>query len=396
MKLEFETLSFDEEKEKVKVNFLRLFYFYLENKELEKIGKFKVHKNSIDIDSPDAEKKFNFLLSVGFKDLKNSINGKSAVYIHRNSGIPLVGNVAFGIVDRNTNVIEVKPITGCNLDCVYCSVNEDLRGVDFVVEKDYIVEEFRNLAKYKECNALEAHIGTQGEPLLYADIIPLVKDLASIESVKTVSIDTNGVMLSKKLVDSLVEAGLTRFNLSINAIDPKTAQKIAGKSYKIKPILEIAKYISKKCNMIIAPVWVPGINDDELLKIVKFAKDLKNNKTNVIVGIQNFLNYRFGKNPVKAVEWDDFYEMLEKIENNTGEKLILRKEDFNIQQTKKLEKPFKKGQKIKARIMCQGRLKNEKIAAANNRNITVIGCINSGDVKIKLTRDKHNIFYGGC
>ncbi len=230
-KISFETLSFEEKEGKVKVTFLKLFYFELPKAQMESIAEFKIEKNTIEfkgISKADAESRLNLLLAKGFSNLKNKINGKQAVYIHQLSGIPLVGSIAFGIVDRNTNIIEVKPITVCNLKCIYCSVDDEMRPVDFVVEKDYMVSELKKILKYKQNNSIEIHIGGQAEPLYYADIIPLVRDLSSIKQVKIISVDTNGTLLTKKSVDSLVKAGMTRFNLSINAISPELAEKLAG------------------------------------------------------------------------------------------------------------------------------------------------------------------------
>ncbi|MBI2660519.1 hypothetical protein HYX07_05125, partial [Candidatus Woesearchaeota archaeon] len=41
----FKDLSFEREKDKVRVNFLRLFYTYLEEVTLRKIAPFEVNKN---------------------------------------------------------------------------------------------------------------------------------------------------------------------------------------------------------------------------------------------------------------------------------------------------------------------------------------------------------------
>src|SRR4030042_2855263 len=170
-KLEFKDLSFEELDSKVKVSFLNNYYFYLNKDDLEKIGKFKIQKSAISFDVPEkrAERKFNLLVSKGFDDLKNKLTDRKTVYITKDSGIPLIGNNAFGLVDRNTSIIEVKPCTGCNLNCIYCSVDEGKSGkwvTDFLVEPDYLIEEFRKLVEFKETE-IEAHIGTQGEPFLY-------------------------------------------------------------------------------------------------------------------------------------------------------------------------------------------------------------------------------------
>ena len=397
--LSFKTLSFKQEGSKIKVNFLKIFYFYLDDKLLSKIGDFKIKDSSIIFEkTPEkrAERKFNSLLAEGFKDLKNTISGKKTIYIHKNSGIPLIGSNSFGIVDRNTSIIDVRPITSCNLNCIFCSVDAGLSSrnqVDFVVEREYLVEEFKKLVDFKGCD-VEVHLGTQGEPLLYAEIIELIKDLSSIKKVKTISMDTNGTLLTEELVDKLAEAGLTRINLSLNAMDKNLARKLAGCNYDIEKIKKIASYAAKKIELAIAPVLVPGFNDDEIKKLIEFAKKLKSNRRGYFIGIQNFLNYRFGRNPCKQMSWDKFYLMMKDLEKKTNTKLILGPEDFNIQKTKKLPKPFKKGQIIKAEILCPGRLKNEMLAVASNRVISIPTCFKKGIVKIRITRTKHNIFMG--
>jgi len=397
--LSFKTLSFKQEGNKTRVNFLKIFYFYLDNKLLAKIGDFKLKDNSIIFEkTPEkrAERKFNSLLAEGFKDLKNTISGKKTIYIHKNSGIPLMGSNSFGLVDRNTSIIDVRPITSCNLNCIFCSVDAGISSknqVDFVVEKDYLVEEFKKLVDFKDCD-VEVHLGTQGEPLLYAEIVELIKDLSSIEKVKTISMDTNGTLLTEELVDRLADAGLTRINLSLNAIDEKIARKLAGCNYNIEKIKKIAPYVAKKMELAIAPVLVPGFNDNEMKKLIEFAKKLKANRKGYFIGIQNFLNYRFGRNPCKQLSWDKFYSRMRELEKKTKTKLIIGPEDFNIQKTKKLPKPFKKGQIIKAGIICPGRIKNEMLAAASDRVISVPNCFKKGIVKIKITRTKHNIFMG--
>lgn len=393
--LEFEELSFIEEGCRVKVNFLKSYSFYLDKQELEKIGNFEIKKNAIIFDVPEkrAIRKFNMLIGEGFKHLTNNLTKRRTIYITENFGIPLIGNNAFGIVDRNTSLIEIKPATGCNLNCIYCSVDEGKDGKwlqDFVIDSDYLLQEFEKLVEFKECD-VEAHIGTQGEPFLYPKILELISGLSSIKQVKIISLDTNGTLITEKLVDELAQAGLTRINLSINALDKELAKKIANSDYNLDHVLQIAEYISKKMELLIAPVWIPTINDEEIPKLILLAK-----KLNVRIGIQNFLSYRFGRNPVKESGWDKFNQWMKELEDKHDVKLLFTEEDFSIKKTKNLPKPFKKGQTIKAKIVCDGRTKGEKIAVAQDRTITVPKCDKKGEIKIKITRAKHNVFYGRC
>ena len=400
--LAFKDLSFEKDKDKVKVNFLRLFYFYLEEKSLHRIGSFEINKNSINFENvseSSARKKFEFLLYNAFKNLKNRLNNKTTIYIHQSSGIPLIGTNYFGLIDRGTNIIEVKPITSCNISCIFCSVDEgpySRRKADFVVEKDYLVNELKKIVEFKKSHNIDAHINAQGEPTLYADMVELVRGIMSIKGIKTSSIDTNGTLLTKQLIDELAEAGLTRINLSLNALDQEKAQKLAGYPYNLNKIIEIARYIPTKMDLIIAPVWVPGYNDDELPKLAKFAEEIGAGKNCPPIGIQNMLNYRFGRNIAENVPFEVFYEKMRELEQKHNVKLIFNKTAFNVEDLPELPKPFRKGQIVKAEIILPGRIGNEKLAVAGNRLISVPNChkeIGEG-VKLRIKRTKHNIFLG--
>ena len=399
--LVFKDLSFEEKDSKIKVNFLRTFYFYIDNSALKNIGNYKIDKNKIEflnINESRANRKFNILLLKGFTQLKNSLNNKPAVYIHKNSGIPLIGTAYFGLIDRNTNLIELRPITSCNLNCIFCSVDEGIsskKKVDFVVEKDYLMEEFKNLVDFKQEAYIDAHINAQGEPLLYADIADLVADIAKIPQVKSISIDTNGTLLNKQLIDNLATAGLTRINLSLHALSQEIANKMAGTSYNLKKVMEIAPYIPKKMDLIITPVWLQGYNDKELVKLAKFAQEIGAGKRCPAIGIQNFLNYQFGRNPIKSVNIGVFYKKLRDLEQKHSIKLICNEADFKIKKSRQLPKPFKKGDIVKAKLVCQGRLNNEMLAVAQNRVISVPNCYQQhGFIRLKIRRTKHNIFLG--
>ena len=455
--LVFEDLSFEKEKDRVKVNFLKMFYFHIEDPILNKIGKYEIKRNSItfnNVSESNARKKFDFILNNAFKSLKNKLSNKTTYYIHQSSGIPLMGTNYFGVIDRGTNIIEVKPLTSCNISCVFCSVDEgpkSRRKVDFVVEKDYLVDEFRKLVEFKwkaksqmkvidpkakskgkpadkkavpygegspdddetkevesdnqneariDSDAspnIDAHINAQGEPTLYAEMVDLVRDIMSIPGVKTSSIDTNGLLLTKQYIDELAEAGLTRINLSLHAMDPAKANELAGHPYNLAKVLDIARYIpTTKMDLIIVPVWMPGYNDEELPKLAKFAREIGAGKHCPPIGIQNMLNYKFGRNPVKQVDMDQFYAKMRELEAKYGIPLIVDKYSFEIEDLPELPKPFKKGKVVEAEIMLPGRLGNEKLAVANGRIISIPSCDKEigSTVKVRIRRTKHNIFMG--
>lgn len=399
VQLKFKTLSFQEVGETVQVTLLNLFSTAIPAAELKQIGSFKLKdQHTLVLENKKAETRFFFLLSKYFSNLKNNLTKNPATYIHRHSGIPLLGNVAFGVAYRNSSIIEIKPITSCNLNCIYCSIAEGVMSKkhDFVVEKDYLVEELIKLIAFVAA-PVEIHVGVQGEPFLYADLEELISDVQALEEVQTISIDTNGTMLTKSLLDRLAKKDphkKLQLNFSLDSLDEQKAKQMAGTAnYNVKYIQEMIAYACGKIRVIVAPVYVPGYNDKDLEEIIQFVKSLN---PQPILGIQNFLQYKTGKSPAKEIPWKKFYSLMENLEKKHQIKLIFKKEDFNIHSTKELPKPFKEGEVILATLKCPDRFLNSAVAVAKERTISIPNCRFEAEkkVKVKIVKDKHNIFVG--
>lgn len=390
--MKYEDLSFEINDKGINVRLYNIFEFLIPKNELDKLDNLKVDKNELTCKN---EKKIDFLISKYITSLKNTISGKPALYIHSNSEIPLMGTNYFGLVDRGSNIIELKPLTSCNLNCVFCSVDEGIdskKQIDFVIEKDYLIEEFKKITNFKKTDKIEALINPQGEPLLYARLGELIADLNKIKEVETISMNTNGTMLTKSRIDELVKAGLTRINFSLNALDTKKADKLAGTKYNVDRVLEVIEYASKLVDINIAPVWVDGMNDTDIEDVIEFANSLKTKKT-VFVGIQNMLAHKFGRKPAKQIEWEDFEKRIKKLEKK--HRIDLHgKSTFNFFKTKEFNKPFKKGDNITIELISKGRLNNEMLGKSSDRIVSIINCHHNigKKLKVKIIRSKHNIF----
>ncbi len=70
-------------------------------------------------------------------------------YVDKTSNVPLMGVDFLGIIDRGTNVIELKPITLCNLKCKYCFVNSGNYDTNFIVDSNYLVEKVLDIVRIK-------------------------------------------------------------------------------------------------------------------------------------------------------------------------------------------------------------------------------------------------------
>ena len=294
--------------------------------------------------------------------------------------IPLFGCIAFGIIDRGTNVLQVRPISECPLSCVFCSTDAGPHSMrrmsEYMVDLPQLLAAFEWAASYKETNEIEAHIDTVGEPLMYPQIIELVSGLSGNGHVRTVSMQTNGTLLNTELIDSLEAAGLSRINISIESLNHELAKSIAGtRSYDVENVLENAEYIAKNTNidLLIAPVWLPGINDTEIPKLIEFALKIAAGKKFPALGIQKFLPHKYGRKPdVKVMNWEKFYSQLKEWEKIYKTKLVLAPEDFGSFQCKALPRVFKRYERVKVKVVGSGWMKGEKLAVARGRMITIV------------------------
>ncbi len=387
----FNDLKFYAHKNELRVYLYRLFFI---SREIDE-SFHKIFHTKDGIIYSDDEAKLNALVNEILIDINdyliNSITNKKTKYINSNLGIPLIGHNAFGIVDRNTNWVEVKPITGCNLDCIFCSVDENKRENDFVVESDYLISELNKLIELKR-NKVTVVINAHGEPMLYSKLNELISKTKENPKIERVILITNGTLLSEEKIKELESAGLDQVNISLNAISNSLGKVLSNKeSYNTERIISLIKFIKNqtKIEAVIAPVYLNGINDMEIEEIIKFGA-----KNKITVAIQNFLEYKTGKKPVKQISFEKFYERLQEWERMY--KVNLTKFDFSIKKDKVLDMPFRKNQIINAKIVSFGRFKNEKLAVVPGIN-RVISLLNSkkkeGEFqKARIIRVKHNIF----
>ena len=319
--------------------------------------------------------------------------------------IPLIGCIAFGLIDRGTNLIQVRPISTCPLSCIFCSTNAGpksrIRQTEYIVSLDYIIEEFKKIVKFKGERRIEAHIDTVGDPITYPKIVELVSLLREVKGVEIVSMQTHGSILNEKILDNLSAAGLTRLNLSLDALDANLAKKIADTEwYDVNKIVDLIHYTVSNTNidLLIAPVWIPKINDEEIPKIISLAINVEAGKFFPALGIQKYEIHKHGRKVrgVKYFPWRRFYSQLKVWEREFKVKLVLKPQDFGIHKRKMLPIPCRKFETIKVEVVGPGWLKKEKLAVAKDidRSVTLVNAEEipiGARLKARVVANKHNI-----
>lgn len=123
---------------------------------------------------------------------------------------------------RNIHYLRISLTDHCNLRCVYC-MPEDMtfRPNAELMQDGEVLQLVR----------LFAHLGfdkyrlTGGEPTVRANLVDLVGGISQVPGVRSLSMTTNGVLLSR-LAAPLAKAGLQRVNVSLDTLDPEKFRRL--------------------------------------------------------------------------------------------------------------------------------------------------------------------------
>ncbi len=120
---------------------------------------------------------------------------------------------------------------------------------------------------------------TGGEPTIRKDIVPLMHSIGAQRrnGLRDLCLTTNGIALNRKL-DSMVEAGLTGVNLSLDTLDPFQFQIMTRRkgfeavTRSIERILEMNR-LGARIKLKINCVVMRGINEREIIPFVEMGRE---------------------------------------------------------------------------------------------------------------------------
>jgi cyclic pyranopterin phosphate synthase len=124
---------------------------------------------------------------------------------------------------RVIDYLRISVTDRCNLRCVYCMPlsNKDLPERPEVLTAAEIEEVVRAAASL----GFRKFRLTGGEPTLRKDIVDVVRRIASVPGAEDVAMTTNAVRLVE-LAKPLKDAGLTRVNVHLDSLSPKTLPQL--------------------------------------------------------------------------------------------------------------------------------------------------------------------------
>jgi GTP 3',8-cyclase len=123
---------------------------------------------------------------------------------------------------RNIHYLRISLTDRCNLRCVYCMAEDMTFQPSAHLMQD---DEILSLTRLFASLGFDKVRLTGGEPTVRANVVEIVRGIASTPGIRSVSMTTNGVLL-KKLSQPLAEAGLQRVNVSIDTLDAGKFKRI--------------------------------------------------------------------------------------------------------------------------------------------------------------------------
>lgn len=163
----------------------------------------------------------------------------------------------------------------CQFRCSYCMPKE-IFGTDyaFLPKKELLsFDELEKVVKiFAEKGVKKVRI-TGGEPLMRPGLPELVRRIYAIDGIGDIGLTTNGVLLGH-YAKELFEAGLTRVNVSLDAIDEELFRKMNGQGVPPEKVFRgietaLAFGFQVKVNMVVQR----GVNEQEILPLARYCKE---------------------------------------------------------------------------------------------------------------------------
>ncbi|GLI34964.1 GTP 3',8-cyclase MoaA [Desulforhabdus amnigena] len=170
---------------------------------------------------------------------------------------------------RRIDYLRLSITDRCNLRCLYCMPAGGIPKLDHDGILRY--EEIMRIAR------IAVHMGiskiriTGGEPLVRKDVLYLCENVAKIPGLKSLSLTTNGVLLSQ-FADSLFRVGIKRINISLDTLNPAKFEMITRRNlfHEVWEGIEAAQkagFAPIKLNTVV----MRGVNDDEIEDLARLT-----------------------------------------------------------------------------------------------------------------------------
>ncbi len=203
---------------------------------------------------------------------------------------------------RKVNYLRISVTERCNFRCQYCMPEKPFSWVP--KENLLSFEDLFLFIKVGIDEGIDKIRITGGEPLLRADLDSFVKMISDYKPDIDLALTTNGFLL-KETAQKLKDAGLKRLNVSLDSLKAGVAMKIAQRDVLIKVLEGIDRALHVGLGVKINSVPLKGINDDEVLALLEFAKS-----KNLQIRYIEYMENRFAKEKLQGLNAQEIQDII--------------------------------------------------------------------------------------
>ena len=178
---------------------------------------------------------------------------------------------ALDTLGRPMRDLRISVTDRCNFRCNYCMPFDEYQWIQR--QEVLSFEEIARVARLFLDFGIEKVRLTGGEPLVRKDLHRLIASLSLIQGLPDITLTTNGALLAAQ-ADALYGAGLRRINVSIDTLKADRFSALTKRGNLDEVLAGI--FAAKKTGMSpikLNAVVIRGTNDDEILDLVRFARD---------------------------------------------------------------------------------------------------------------------------
>ncbi|XP_031332717.1 molybdenum cofactor biosynthesis protein 1 isoform X2 [Photinus pyralis] len=206
---------------------------------------------------------------------------------------------------RHHTYLRISLTERCNLRCLYCMPADGVKLNPN--DKILTTEEVIRISRLFVNEGVTKIRLTGGEPTVRKDLTDIVAALRKIDNLQTIAMTTNGIVLTRQLVD-LQRAGLDMINISLDTLKKEKFEYITRRKGWERVMMGIDLALQLGYNPVkVNCVVTRGFNDDEVCDFVKLTEE-----KNVDV---RFIEYMpFGGNKWEMQKMVPYQEMVKMIQ----------------------------------------------------------------------------------
>jgi len=180
-------------------------------------------------------------------------------------------------------------------------------GINFAKnDKLFTIDELVKLSEIVVSQGIDKIRITGGEPFVRKDLMVLLRSLSKLEGLNDISVTTNATLIGP-YIDELKELGIKNINVSMDAINRETFERITRRDHYDVVYNNMIRLITEGFNVRINFIALDGQNTDDILPMLELTKHY-----NVSVRYLEEMPFNGGSKEFQTIKWD-FKTILEHI-----------------------------------------------------------------------------------